>query len=418
MSYNFFVTGNGRRVWRKNFTAKHADGTTSKRQAQKDVTKNPDHWQKDGKKVPRAIAAQLDAKQLQIEAKILADSPVTDGKKTIREICIEHLKEHATLVPIKGGKMLPSMRPNTISEYDHYFNRHVIPELGTVRIARLTSHQVFTFYQKVQANGASGETLKHLRKCFQAFLNWAEEKHYIEKNPTGKDSLKLVARAAQRQTEEKARINNLSTAQLVEISELIKTKYKRFAFTTHILAYHGLRLGEALAIRFEDMDLDANNLFVTHQIQRVAAPKLIDVEYETGLTDVAPKTPESDRVITLDQRTKELVEAIPFEERQGYVLATKEGTPYDSDNFARDYIYKLKDDLVEKGLMDASYKFTSHMYRKFFATLLAHKGVDDMTIKNAMGHKEIGTTQQSYFVNIEDMNRIDFNVSDDLVKEV
>ena len=91
---------------------------------------------------------------------------------------------------------------------------------------------------------------------------------------------------------------------------------------------------------------------------------------------------------------------------------------FNRNNFSRDYIYKLKADLVEKGLMDASEKFTAHMYRKFFATLLAHKGVDDMTIKSTMGHKSIGTTQQIYFVDIEDMNQLNFNVSDDLVKEV
>ena len=33
-------------------------------------------------------------------------------------------------------------------------------------------------------------------------------------------------------------------------------------------------------------------------------------------------------------------------------------------------------------------------------------------------HKDISTTQQTYFVDIEDMNQLKFNVSDDLVKEV
>jgi len=412
MSYNFFVTGNGRRVWRKNFTAKHADGTTSKRQAQKDVTKNPDHWQKDGKKVPRAITAQLDAKQLQIEAKILADSPVTDGKKTIREICIEHLKEHATLVPIKGGKMLPSMRPNTISEYDHYFNNYIIPELGTVRVARLTSLQVYNFYRKVQANGASGSTLEHLRRRFQAFLTWAVEKHYINNNPTGKDSIKLVSRAAKLQRENKPREKNLTVAQLMGIRELIETKYKRFELTTTFLAYHGLRIGEALAIRFEDIDLDANRVTISHQVQNVTAPKLIDVEYETGLRDVTPKTLEGNRVIRLDDRTKTLIEAIPFEDRQGYVLKTNTGKAVNQRNFSRDYIYKLKADLVEQGLMDASEKFTAHMFRKFYATALTMNGVDDMAIKSSMGHKDISTTQKHYLVDIEDRNQINFNVSD------
>ena len=204
---------------------------------------------------------------------------------------------------------------------------------------------------------------------------------------------------------------------MLGIFNLIESKYKKFEITTYLLGTQGLRQGEALAIRFEDIDLEANTLTVNSQIQNVTLPQLIEVEYERGLKDVAPKTVDSIRVIPLDSGTKALIEAVPVEERQGYVLTTKTGKPYNPNNFRRDFFTRLKADLVVEGFWDASEKLTPHKLRKFYATAQMKMGVDGVELKGNMGHKDIKTTHEHYILDIEDSDKTTVNVSD-WVKEV
>jgi len=163
--------------------------------------------------------------------------------------------------------------------------------------------------------------------------------------------------------------------------------------------------------------LDANTLTVNSQIQNVTLPQLIEVEYEAGLKDVTPKTVEGNRVIHLDRATKALIESIPVEDRQGYVLTTKTGTPYNPNNFRRDFFNKLRADLVEEGLWDSSEKLTPHKLRKFYATAQMKMGVDGVELKGNMGHKDIKTTHEHYILDIEDSEKTTVNVSD-WVKEM
>jgi integrase len=416
MGYKFKQYGN-RKLWRSNFTVERPDGTNTGEYVQVDVTNEPDLWQKRNGSIPRRAKAMLDAKQVQKEAKVKVDSPVTDDKRTVAQTCIDFLNERATPIPIKGGLMVSPLKPNTISEFDHYFRTYIIKELGHVRMVKLSSSQIYRFYQGVQANGATPSTLLNLRRRFQRLLNWAVERHYIDANPTGQDALALVKESEKLEKENKPREKNLTREAMLGIFHLIGTKYKKFEITTHLLGLQGLREGEALAVCFNNIDLDANTLTVNSQIQNVTLPQLIEVEYEAGLKDVTPKTVEGNRVIHLDRATKALIESIPVEDRQGYVLTTKTGTPYNPNNFRRDFFNKLRADLVEEGLWDSSEKLTPHKLRKFYATAQMKMGVDGVELKGNMGHKDIKTTHEHYILDIEDSEKTTVNVSD-WVKEM
>jgi len=416
MGYKFKQYGN-RKLWRSNFTVERPDGTNTGEYVQIDVTNEPELWEKRTGSIPRRAKSLLEVNQAKKEAKIKADSPVTDGKRTVAQTCIDFLNEMATPIPIKGGQMVAHLKPNSISEFDHYFRTCIIKELGSKPLVKLSSSEIYRFYKKVQNNGATPSTLLNLRRRFQRLLRWAVERHYIDANPTGDDSIALVKEAVKIEEAHKPREKNLTRKAMLGIFNLIESKYKKFEITTYLLGTQGLRQGEALAIRFEDIDLEANTLTVNSQIQNVTLPQLIEVEYERGLKDVAPKTVDSIRVIPLDSGTKALIEAVPVEERQGYVLTTKTGKPYNPNNFRRDFFTRLKADLVVEGFWDASEKLTPHKLRKFYATAQVKLGVDDVDLSGNMGHKDISTTLEHYIRNIEDSDKATVNVSE-WVKEV
>jgi integrase len=415
MADTFNIGKDGRKYWRRNFTVELPDGETKYDYVQEDVTKEPKQWQKNGK-LPTAVRHRLDRKENQKRFKLCSDSPVTDAKRTVAQTCIDFLNEMKTPISIGNGEKRAPLRPNTIYEYDLYFRNFVIKKLGHIRIAKLSSSQIFKFYQQVQADDVTPSMMQNLKKCFQRFLNWATERHYIDANPTGADSLALIRTANRLSNEHKPKEKNITRKLVLRIFHL-KSKYTRFEITTHFLPLQGLRIGEALGIRFEDIDLDANTITVGGQIQNVTLPKLVEVDYESGLTYMAPKTADGNRTFHLDHSTKELIEAIPVEERQGYVLKTKTGKPFNARNLARDFFYPLKAELVEEGLWDASEKLGPHKFRKFYASALKANEVDDMELKTNMGHKDISTTNKHYLLDIEDSDKRNFDVSDWL-KEV
>ena len=98
-----FNNSGGRPIWRRNFTVELPDGTNEQVEVQVDVTKEPNLWQKNGK-TPNAIRYRLDRKEVQKRAKLCADSPVTDGNRTVNQTCVDFLIEGATPIAIKGGE--------------------------------------------------------------------------------------------------------------------------------------------------------------------------------------------------------------------------------------------------------------------------------------------------------------------------
>ena len=152
----------------------------------------------------------------------------------------------------------------------------------------------------------------------------------------------------------------------------------------------GLRQGEALALRWVDLDLDAGFVTVRAGLQRVAG-RLVLVE---------PKTPKSRRTIAAPpivvaalraHRSRQLQDRLAAGaawQDLDFVFCTQTGGPLDSRNVTRDF----QRSLAKAGLPHMRF----HDLRHSCASLLLAQGVHPRVVMETLGHSQIALTLNTY----------------------
>jgi integrase len=152
----------------------------------------------------------------------------------------------------------------------------------------------------------------------------------------------------------------------------------------------GLRRGEALGLRWEDVDLEAGILTVNHQLKREAGSLV--------LGDV--KTDKSRRGVNLPvlvvdslkaHKSRQAAERLalgPSWQDSGYVFTTTIGTPLDPRNIGRDFA-----SMTEKAGLG---HWHPHELRHSAASLMLGAGVPIEVVSNVLGHASIRMTADVY----------------------
>ncbi|MEU7939502.1 site-specific integrase [Microbispora bryophytorum] len=152
----------------------------------------------------------------------------------------------------------------------------------------------------------------------------------------------------------------------------------------------GLRRGELLGLRWEDVDLDGAKLEVVQTLQRVAG----------RLQFVRPKTEDSARTVPLppicvealrEHRRRQFAERSdrwPDWEDHGLVFPSLRGTPMEPDNLRRSWGAIRK----AAGLGDMRF----HDLRHTCVTLLLNLGVPPQVVRDIVGHSDIEVTMTIY----------------------
>jgi integrase len=158
------------------------------------------------------------------------------------------------------------------------------------------------------------------------------------------------------------------------------------------LALHtGLRRGELLGLRWEDLDLDAGTAAIRRTLQRTSAG---------GLTTLPTKTRASERRIAIptrcvrslkhhhEQQERDREAAGPAWQLSGHVFTTAQGGAIDPNNLTRTFTTLLR----KAGLR----RIRFHDLRHSTATLPLEQGVELVVIKELLGHAHIGVTATVY----------------------
>ena len=158
-----------------------------------------------------------------------------------------------------------------------------------------------------------------------------------------------------------------------------------------ISLYCGLRAGELVGLRWDDVDLVAGRLQIQRTIQRVRGQK--------GLVTGDPKSASSRRQIVLPatalealrrrriQQKKEQVFATMWEET-GYVFTTTIGTVFEPRNYNRSFTVAVKRIGMPMNRV--------HDLRHTCATLLLSRGVHPKIVQQLLGHSQISLTMDTY----------------------
>lgn len=151
----------------------------------------------------------------------------------------------------------PAVRDNTIAGYRVAVYRHLIPGLGAHRLEKLQPEHVEKLTRKMQATGSAAATAHQAHRTLRTALNEAVRRQHLVRNPAS------LAKAPRLEDEE------VEPYSVEEVQRLLLAASKRRNSARWAIALAlGLRQGEALGLKWDDVDLDSGTLTVRRARQR------------------------------------------------------------------------------------------------------------------------------------------------------
>lgn len=178
-----------------------------------------------------------------------AGLPIQSERQTLKQY-LTHWLHHV---------ILPKVRDKTWIHYEGVVRLHLVPSLGDVPLSHLTPQRIQAFLTDHHAAGASAAACKNSRDVLRVALNQAVQWEMLPRNPAAG---KLVTLPRQRRHE----IKPLTPDQARTLLQAVDGHRWGAVFTVALGL--GLRLGEAVGLRWQDVDLVAGRLHVRQAMQR------------------------------------------------------------------------------------------------------------------------------------------------------
>jgi integrase len=277
------------------------------------------------------------------------------------------------------------LRTGSYVYYRSLLDNHILPSLGPIQLRKLTTMQIQAFYNKKLKEEQSPSSVHSMHKIIHGALKSAVKWRTLAFNPA--DGIELPPNEPQREgqslTLEQARLL-LKEAHGHRLEVFIA-----LALTT------GMRHGEIAALRWEDIDFEAETIFVHRTVSYLGTRK---GEYQHVEGDT--KTPSSRRTIPLlpvmrkileqhrtEQDAARLKAGASWQEKH-LVFCTPSGDFMQGSN-TRPAFYRLLD---QAGLP----RIHIHDLRHTASTLWQSLGIDPKVRQELLGHSDLDITMTVY----------------------
>lgn len=176
-------------------------------------------------------------------------------------------------------------------------------------------------------------------------------------------------------------------------------KYGNAANMIVFIMYTGLRIAEAIALKWKDVEPDFSRIKVRSSSRRniIRDENLDPVKNDKGKNTYekvikVPKTKDSYRTIPLPQRAREVVgfASVNSKGPDSYVFTTSNGTQYERRTVERTLQFMMKNSKCRRK------DYTPHSLRHGYGSVLISKGVDIKIVSELLGHTDVAFTYNTY----------------------
>lgn len=282
-----------------------------------------------------------------------------------------------------------TVKATTYETYERLMRLHLVPALRRLKLKNLTPAHVRGLYREKLDSGLSASSVQRVHALLHKALQQAVNDGLVPRN---------VTEAVRAPKQSRKEIPTLTREQARAFLEAAKGDRLE---TLYVLAIHtGLRQGELLGLKWDDVDLDRGTL----QVRRILSAA------KDGPTFTAPKNNQG-RSVRLtaqavqglrDHRKRQVEDRLRHAalwQDHGLVFTTLVGTPLNRHNvFSRSF----KPLLRRASLPDIPF----HALRHSFATLMLAGGEHPKVVQEMMGHSGIRVTMDFYSHVLPDMQKV------------
>lgn len=296
------------------------------------------------------------------------------------------------------NKMKISLKPKSYDAKERCVDKFIIPELGNMKITEVTVNDVQRLINKMVKEGYSYSQIHKVHNTIsQRYKHGILEREVFYNPALG---VVLPKENQSNSSNEGFALNEN------EVKLLIEQANKKYPNGTPIyprgdfiilLLYTGMRIGEALALTWNDIDfthktinINKNATIAINRDKKLINPNTNKPYKTRHITQNSTKTESSTRVIPMAAMAEKALKNIQkYNGDKPYVMANSKGNIGDYSNMNR----MLKGMLKGAGI---STDYSIHSLRHTFASMLFHKDVDVKIVSELLGHSSITITYNTY----------------------
>jgi integrase len=305
----------------------------------------------DGRQVGTRCATEQEgiAKRNELLGKAASGHAVARGTETVAQM-LEHWLDN--VLPL-------SVKPATVRNYRDVAEAYVIPHIGRVKLSRLGPEHVERMMTALTKDRHAANTVRLARSVLRRALVVAERRGAVSRNAAALTDAPqgIVAR-----TDDALSVEDTQTV-------LRTAGGDRLEALAVLVLFCGVRQGEALALRWRDLDLRAGTLTVSD-----------------SKTDAGRRTFPLPATVVASLREHKM--ATTHKRSDDLVFATKNGTAIDRRNALRWW-----HDLTERAEVG---RRRFHASRHTAATLMLNAGVPLEVVSSILGHAGLSITADVY----------------------
>lgn len=286
--------------------------------------------------------------------------PVT--KKSGRTFA-QHVEEWQQLI-------MPTIKPTTARQALSHLRTHVLPVFGQVPVRSISVQAVQILVVELQRKNLSGVTIHHIIRTFHNVLKFAKVWGFV--------ATIFDVKALSMPKTVKRKESRCFTA--AEANAIIAGSDDPHATLWAVLALTGCRIGEALALRVDDLDYERKLIRVEQTLDHATRTMLCPKSESSKATIPMPQA--------LEQRLLEFL-AKHWRPNPGNLLfSNRKGKPMQRDKVT----FKLQATLAALGIPKGS----PHGFRHMVASELLNRRVSPFVVQRQLRHSDSKVTMERY----------------------
>lgn len=306
-------------------------------------------------------------------------------------------------------KTKKGIKPNTFQGYQYTYETYVMDTFGNMKIMDLKKSDIKGFYNKLYSQGLKPGTIDGVHTVIHQVLEMAIDDDVIRYNPSDKALKELKMEHA----DDKKKVKSLTLEEEILFTNYLQTheKDKNWYPIFIVMVMAGLRVGEATALQWSDIDFENNIINIDKTLVYYANMSDHKCRYTINTT----KTPAGKRKVEMIDMVRDAL--LKEKERQEYlkiecqsnidgyhdfVFLNKDYRVHNQNSLNRALeriVRNCNEEIIGKSSSPDPVllpRIHCHMLRHTYGTRLNDAGVNVKAMQEMLGHKDIDTTMRIY----------------------